>query len=195
LSDDEYGDLGRALRAAEATLWPPAVACLRFLALTGWRSGEALALRWQDIDLARRVVILADTKTGRSVRPLSHPACALLAALPRLGDSRLVFPATRGDGLMLGFPKYVRRIGALGGLASDVTPHVFRHSFVSVGADLGLSDATIGALVGHKGQSITSRYSHFADAALLSAADRIACRILDLMGEAEPAGAVVPLRA
>ena len=39
LSDDEYAALGAALRRAEGTIWPPAVACLRFLALTGWRSG------------------------------------------------------------------------------------------------------------------------------------------------------------
>jgi thiamine pyrophosphate-dependent acetolactate synthase large subunit-like protein len=27
-------------------IWPAAVGAARFLALTGWRSGEALALRW-----------------------------------------------------------------------------------------------------------------------------------------------------
>ncbi len=166
-----------------------------FLALTGWRSGEALALRWEDIDLARRVVALAETKTGRSVRPLSHVACDLLRDLPRLGDSNLVFPATRGDGVMLGFKKIARRIFDLGGLPADVTPHVLRHSFVSLGADLGLSEPTIAALVGHKGQSITSRYTHFADAPLLAAADRVAGRIAELMGEAHTPGEIVPLRA
>jgi integrase len=46
LSDDEYAALGEALRKAEAAnIWPAAIAATRFLALTGWRSGEALGLR------------------------------------------------------------------------------------------------------------------------------------------------------
>ncbi len=52
-----------------------AVAAARYLVLTGWRSGEALGLRWADVDLVRRTATLAGTKTGRSVRPLSNAAC------------------------------------------------------------------------------------------------------------------------
>src|SRR6476661_3841431 len=69
LSDDEYAALGVALRKGEADgIWPAAVAMARFLALTGWRSGEALGLRWSELDLARRTARLADTKTGQSTR-------------------------------------------------------------------------------------------------------------------------------
>lgn len=194
LSDDEYPLLGKAIHAAtEAAMWPPAVACARFLALTGWRSGEALALRWQDVDLARRTATLPDTKTGRSMRPLSHAACELLSTMPRIGNGALVFPASRGDGPMFGFKKFFGRIVAMGELAKDVTPHVLRHSFASLAADLGYSEPTIGALIGHKGTTITSRYVHSADAVLLAAADAVARRTAELMGEAEPAGDVVPL--
>ena len=52
LSDAEYAARGAALRRAEGkTVWPAAVGVTRFLALTGWRKGEALALRWPDVDL------------------------------------------------------------------------------------------------------------------------------------------------
>jgi hypothetical protein len=53
LSDDEYCALGTALqRATDEQVWPAAIpAATRFLALTGWRSGEALGLRWKEIDL------------------------------------------------------------------------------------------------------------------------------------------------
>jgi integrase len=58
LTDDEYKVLGDALlKAEEANIWPAAVAASRFLALTGWRSGEALGLRWDEVDLARRTAI------------------------------------------------------------------------------------------------------------------------------------------
>lgn len=75
-----------------------------------------------------------------------------------------------------------------------MTPHVLRHSYVSVAAELGLSDMTIGSLVGHRGQSITSRYAHFSDAPLLAAADAVAAKICSLMGEAEKSGEVIELR-
>lgn len=195
LTDDEYAALGTALRKAEAErIWPAAVAAVRFLALTGWRSGEALALRWQDVDLARRTATLPDTKTGKSTRPLAHAACDLLRSLPRMSDSALVFPATRGDGAMTGFRKLWARIAKLGALPADVSPHVLRHSFASLAADLGYSEPTIAALIGHKGQSVTSRYVHSADALLLAAADAVAAETAARMGEAKPAGEVVPLR-
>jgi integrase len=181
LSDQEYIALGAALQQAEATrIWPAAVAAARFLALTGWRSGEAMSLRWSELDLTRRTARLADTKTGLSVRPLSYAACDVLHGLSRTGD--LVFPPTRGDGRMTGFRKLWDRIAKMGALQTDVTPHVLRHSFASLAADLGYSEPTIAALVGHKGHTITSRYVHAADAVLLAAADAVARRTAELMG-------------
>ncbi|HEX9324179.1 MAG TPA: site-specific integrase [Xanthobacteraceae bacterium] len=193
LSNDEYRMLGDALRRAEVgRIWPAAVAVARFLALTGWRSGETLGLRWDEIDLARRTATLGDTKTGRSMRPLSHAACEVLRSLTRSGD--LVFPATRGEGRMSGFPKLWARIAKVGGLPADVTPHTLRHSLASLAGDLGYSETTIAALVGHQGRSMTSRYVHAADGVLLAAADVVANRTAELMGECRASGAVIPLR-
>ena len=194
LSDDEYKALGAALRkAATESIWPAAVAAARFLALTGWRSGEALELRGDELDLARRTATLPDTKTGRSVRPLSHAACDVLRNLTRTGE--LVFSATRGGGRMTGFPKFWARITKLGELPADVTPHVLRHSFTSLAADLGYSEPTIAALIGHKGRTITSRYIHAADTVLLATADAVANRTAELMGDSRPDAQVIPLRA
>jgi integrase len=184
LTDAEYVSLGTALKRAESEgIWPAAIAVARFLAVTGWRSGEAIALRWEEIDIARRTATLGDTKTGRSIRPLCKAAIDILHRLIRSG--RLVFPATRGDGevIMSGFKKFWKRLARLGELPADVTPHVLRHSFASLAADLGYSEPVIAALVGHKGRSTTSRYLHSADSVLLAAADAVANRTLDLMGE------------
>src|SRR5262249_23085875 len=50
LSDGEYAALGEALQRAEiAAIWPAAINAARFLALTGWRSGEALGLQWAEV--------------------------------------------------------------------------------------------------------------------------------------------------
>jgi integrase len=184
LSDQEYGLLGKAVaQAADEAIWPPAVAAVRFLAFTGWRKGEALGLRWSEIDLARRTATLSDTKTGRSVRPLSQQAYDVLQEMEALyaNDSGLVFPATRGDGPMQGFRKFWVRIAGFGPLPREVTPHVLRHSFASLAADLGYSEPTIAALVGHSGRSTTSRYVHSADVVLLAAADAVAGHTKGLM--------------
>jgi integrase len=191
LSEQEYAALGAGLRkAADQGIWPPAIAVARFLALTGWRSGEALDLHWREVDLSRRTARLANTKTGESIRPLSNAACDLLRSSRHGGD--LVFPPTRGDGHMSGFRKLWDRIAQLAELPSDVTPHVLRHSYASLAADLGYSELTIAALVGHKGYTVTSRYVHSADAVLLAAADAVARRTAELMGDHQ-IGVVVSL--
>jgi integrase len=190
LSDTEYKMLGRGLTKAELNqVWPPAVAAARFLALTGWRSGEVLGLRWSEIDLPRRTATLGDTKTGRSVRPLPWAACEVLSSL--IGRGELVFPATRGSGRMTGFPKLWAKIARLASLPLEVTPHTLRHSFASLAGDLGYSETTIAALVGHRGRTMTSRYVHAADTVLLAAADAVAQRTAELLSEAGSAAGFV----
>ena len=195
MSDTEYEALGAALRAAEAAnVWPAAVAAARFLALTGWRRGERRWLsdgtNWTSRGAPQR---FGDTKTGRSIvhSPVRRAPC--FGELSGAGD--LVFPATRGEGRLSGFPKLWARIAKLGGLPADVTPHVLRHSFASLAGDLGYSEPTIAALIGHKGRTMISRYVHAADAVLLAAADAVADRTRVLMGDACPEAQVVQLRA
>ena len=96
---------------------------------------------------------------------------------------------------MTGFKKMFRRIARYGELPPDITPHTLRHSFASLAGDLGYSEPTIAALVGHKGHTITSRYVHSADAVLLAAADAVADRTAELMGEGKPRAEMVLLRA
>jgi len=191
LSDDEYKALGTALEKADATIWPPAVAVTRFLALTGWRSGEALGLRWAELDLPRRTGTLGDSKTRHSMRPLSHAACEVLRGVARAGE--LVFPASRGEGVMTGYASLWEKIAQLGRLPADITPHVLRHSFASLAGDLGYAEPTIAALISHKRHSTTSRYVHVADAVLLAAADAVANRIAELMGERKTSGVLLEM--
>jgi integrase len=125
------------------------------------------------------MAVLPGTKTGRSMRPLSSAACDVLRKLPRVGD--LVFPSSRGGGPMPKLAKHWTRIIKLAGLSADVSPHTLRHSFACTAADLGYSDLTIAALLGHKARTVTSRYARTADPVLLAAADAIANRIRELI--------------
>jgi integrase len=75
---------------------------------------------------------------------------------------------------------------------ASLTPHGLRHSFAGVADDIGLTEPTIAALLGHSGGGTTRGYIHKLDAALLAAADRVAGRISDLLAGKAAAGAVMP---
>jgi integrase len=179
-SDEEYGRLGAALGAsADQSIWPAAILVVRFIALTGWRSGEVLALRWDEVDLPRRTATLPDTKSGRSMRALSQAACEMLTGIPRTHE--MVFQRPPGASDHRWFESRWRLIFRLGNLPSDLLLHTLRHSFASLAADLGYSEPVVASLLGHKGRSVTSRYIHSADSALLAAADAVAGKIAELM--------------
>lgn len=166
---------------------------MRFLALSGWRRGEAVNLKWSNIDVARRTVTLGDTKTGRSIRPLANAALDTIKDLPRRAGNPYVFPATKGEGAISNLPRLFEVVRTKAGLPDDITPHVLRHSVASLASDAGLSEATIAGLLGHKLGTITSRYTHAADAVMLKAADTVADAVLSLMGEMRAPGEVVSI--
>jgi integrase len=78
------------------------VRALEFSILSAARSGEARGAQWSEIDLQAQVwTIPADRmKAGREHRvPLSDAAVKLLASLPRLKGSGLIFPNGKGTQL------------------------------------------------------------------------------------------------
>ena len=91
---------------------------------------------------------------------------------------------------MSGFRSFWNRVATLGEFATDITPHTLRHSYASLASDMGFSELTIAALIGHAGNTITSRYVHSADTVLLDAADRVANETAFRMGEARGADKV-----
>lgn len=91
----EVGDFWSALTAADGL----GALCLRFAILTAARSGEARGATWAEIDTSAGIwtVPAARMKAGREHRvALSRAALDLLTALPRVEDTELVFPASRG---------------------------------------------------------------------------------------------------
>jgi integrase len=192
LTLDDYRKLGRALadaeRAGESAL---AIQAVRLLAMTGCRKGEIVNLRWPEVDLERRQLRLAASKEGYSVRPLGKAAADVLAALPRHPASDVVLPSGPQGRPYIGLPKAWERIAKRAKLAG-VTLHTLRHSFATVANDLGLSEPTIAAMLGHSRGTVTSRYVHHIDATLLAATDRVAAVIADALAGADPA-TVVPL--
>jgi hypothetical protein len=90
------------------------------------------------------------------------------------------FPGQGEDNAFGSFPSHWKHIFEVSPL-SDITPHVLRHSFASIANDLGFTEVTIAALVGHAKGSVTSKYIHTLDTALIMAADTISGYIQGLL--------------
>lgn len=97
---------------------------------------------------------------------------------PQAG-SGFFFPADWGEGHFVGIVRVLDRVCAMARL-EDVTPHTLRHTFASVAGDLGFSELTIAALLGHAARGVTQRYIHI-DEALRLAADRVADEMADIL--------------
>jgi integrase len=181
LGPDEYRALGQALQAAErkGDHWQ-AIAAIRLLALTGCRRSEILNLKWSEVDVKNACLRLGETKTGASIRPLPKPAQAILAHIKRHAEH--VFPGvTRGDKSYASvFPKAWRRI-----VGEVYTPHGLRHAYASAAHEVGLSELTIKALLGHARLGVTNAYVATVDSFLLGAADRVAKFISEAMIDAQ----------
>lgn len=152
---------------------PLVIAAIRLIALTGCREGEILSLRWDAVDLERGYLRLADSKTGRSVRPLGAAALEILSGLPRFDNSPYVLPNPLTGGHLSEIKRTwfsVRHAAKLDGLRI----HDLRHSFASVPATGGESLLVIRSLLGHARVATTERYAHLADDPVRQAADRAA---------------------
>ncbi|MGH7119622.1 MAG: tyrosine-type recombinase/integrase, partial [Acetobacteraceae bacterium] len=180
LSRAEIAKLGKAMRVAEAEgEHPTGLAAIRLLLLTGFRRLEGLGLRCDWLNVEEAAVRFPDTKSGAQLRVIGRPAVELLLAQPQTTKSPFFFPADLGEGHFIGVVRVLDRVCALVGLA-DMTPHTLRHTFASVAGDLGFSELTIAALLGHAARGVTQRYVHI-DEALRLAADKIADEITAIL--------------
>ncbi|MDD2870317.1 site-specific integrase [Neomegalonema sp.] len=189
-SDAELEAIGAVISEAHDQHWQ-VIAFTRLTFLTGWRKAEIESLRWDAIDLDHSTAILADSKEGRSIRPLGANVVALLTALPRHGE--FILPSPRaGLHFAGGYKAFLRLCDRAG--VSDVSPHTARHTLVTKAQEqLGIAEAIAGAVVGHrKSLTVTGRhYTHFAPDFLIEAATAISGEIARIMGFADLIGAAV----
>jgi integrase len=163
-----------------------AIQAVRLLALTGCRKGEIVSLTWPEVDLEAHPLRLANTKEGFSVRPLGQAAVDLLDGLPHHAKSDTVIASGNDGTPFLGLPRAWGRIAARVKLKA-VTLHTLRHSFATTANTLGCSEPTIAAMLGHSRGTMTSRYVHVVDDALLAAADSVSGAIARAMAGEKPA--------
>lgn len=181
LTKDEYRKLGMGLEQAEnENVNPIALAAIKLLLLTGARKSEILALKWSEVDLEECCLRFESTKTGKQTRPIGREARKHLSSLD-FGSDKWVFPASRGTGHLINIRKPLLRVLQLAKLSNDITPHVFRHSFATTANELSFTELTIAGMIGHALGTITSRYAHNVDSALVGAADKVSSEVLRRM--------------
>lgn len=181
LDDAGYRELGECLKRAEnkGANWQPLLA-VRAAALTGARLREIEGLLKADVDAARMVLRLQESKTGKSIRPIGAAALAVVQDASTRTKSNYVFPSiTSIQKHHAGLTRWLKDIA--GNTVPGITSHGLRHSFASTAEDLGYSLPTIKALLGHAGTSVTEGYVHKVDSTLIAAATRIAQHIDDTM--------------
>jgi integrase len=116
---------------------------------------------------------------------IGDAAIKVLLAQPQIGKSPFFFPADWGEGHFIGLVRVLERVCTMAKL-EDVTPHTLRHTFASVAGELGFSELTIAALLGHAARGVTQRYIHI-DEALMMTSDKVASEIADLLDGRAPA--------
>ncbi len=176
LSDEERAALLEACRP-HADLYLAVVLSLT----TGARQAEIMGLRWRQIDFARQVITLQETKNGdRRALPLVGQALELLRERGRvrtLGDDR-IFPPTRAakkaDCLDLRDP-WTKALKTAG--IENFHWHDLRHTAASYLAMSGVSLVEIAKVLGHRTLQMVARYSHLSDGHIVATGQKLADRM------------------
>jgi integrase len=178
LAPAELARLGEVLASADAlgveSLY--AIAAIKLLILTGCRKSEILTLKRTEVDYYHRCLRLPDSKTGAKIVHLGAAAMRIIEAIPETVGNPYLLPGKTAGTRVTDLQSVWERIRKTAGL-EDVRLHDLRHSFASVGADIGDSMLIISKLLGHASPKTTDRYTHLFDHPLKAAADRISEQI------------------
>lgn len=149
---------------------------------TGCRKNELLTLKWSDVSLERRYIILRPEQTKSNRRraiPLNKTALQAMARLAQDNKTQWVF-ARRKNGTVGERVKALdwlfRKAVSLAGI-EDFRIHDLRHTFASWLVSEGVELVKVRDLLGHTSIKMTERYAHLMPDRLHDAVET-----LDLFG-------------
>jgi integrase len=201
----------RLVWKAADTLGRPYGAIVRLLVLTGQRRGEVVGMRWDEVDLERKVWSLPASRTKNKrphALPLSSAAIDILTSLPRIENkSGLVFPARASRGENVGpvsahskakarLDHAITEIAKLDGSAPLVQWgfHDIRRSVASgmarLGVDLHVIERCLNHVSGSFGGIVGVYQKHKFEDAMRRAMDAWAAHVERLVTGAEAANVV-----
>lgn len=140
---------------------------LEMLYASGVRVSELCALRTRDLDLQAGVALVFGKGAKERLVPMHSKMRSLLAEYLRVWRPRFqpqcdyVFLNRSGRGLTRQYIwKLVKKYAALAGIAREMSPHTFRHSFATHLLEGGADLRTVQVLLGHSGINTTEIYTH-----------------------------------
>lgn len=168
-----------------ATGSPVLESLLSFALETAMRRSEITAMRWRDVDLSKRTVVLPDTKNGeRRVVPLSKEAVRILDSLEKGGPEERVW-MMEADSVTQAFVRAVVRARSNyekeclkfqrsvdPGFLTNVRFHDLRHEATSRLFERGMGTMAVAAITGHKTLQMLKRYTHLRPEAIVNELDR-----------------------
>jgi integrase len=168
LSAEEAARLRLAVAACHNTQLQHIVG---LLLLTGARMRELLDARWEHVDVERQAWLIPTSKTGKPrYVPLSGPALAIIAVLPRYKACPWLVPNPDTlkpfVSIKHGWERAIR-VAKLPGLRI----HDLRHSAASFMVNSGVNLFAVGKVLGHASFQSTQRYAHLANDTLLAAVE------------------------
>lgn len=168
LNGEEEKYLLAALREGRNIYAAP---CVQFAIETAMRQSEILGLKWEKVDLKKRIAVLEDTKNGEPrVVPLSSKAVEVIQSLPRPIDGGKVFRMTQ-DGLIRAFARACEKGRKLykeeakeeppTGFMENLRFHDLRHEATSRLFESNKFDMMeVASITGHKTLAMLKRYTH-----------------------------------
>lgn len=156
-TEDELHAIDQHLRAQpNGALYADTV---RWAVETAMRMGEIARVQWDDVDRAKKLILVRDRKDPREKVgndqwvPLLPGAWALLEALPRGGDARL-FPIG-GQSISKAFTRACQALGI-----PDLHFHDLRHEAISRLFEAGYRIEQVALVSGHKTWTHLRRYTN-----------------------------------
>jgi integrase len=144
---------------------------ISFLIYTGCRKGEALNLKWDNVDLQNGIIAIKGTKTKFDRRiPISDALKAILAGINKKQDSLYVFEINGTK--IVDFSRSFKTACKNAGL-KDLRIHDLRHVFASKMVMAGTSLYITGELLGHRTPQMTMRYAHLVPDTLKKAVNAV----------------------
>jgi integrase len=128
----------------------------------GLRVAEAVALRWEAVDVQAGTIHICRVKQGRpAVHPLRGPELRALRQVRRMyPDTAYLFVSERGGPLTARAVHHiVQRAGQVAGLSFPIHPHMLRHACGFYLANRGFDTRAIQQYLGHCNIQHTVRYT------------------------------------
>lgn len=152
---------------------PQVADLLKLLLLTGLRIGEALSLRWDDLNQLATKIYVRKSKTKPRAVPLNAIAQSLLEEMnARRGSNEFVFQSPDRPEPISRPYRILKKAFEQSGLPPEFCAHSCRHVFATLAAQTGVSLYGISKLLGHASPTTTLRYAEMGHHSLVEASNQ-----------------------